>query len=91
MSATVETILLYTIGAGLLSIVYGFFTGKNILGFQADQLVKKGVTDSQAYLQIALDDLCDWKISHIAISIECLNPKSDPIQVIQEKLYPQVL
>ena len=31
MSATVETILLYTIGAGLLSIVYGFFTGKNIL------------------------------------------------------------
>jgi len=31
MSTTVETILLYTIGAGLLSIVYGFFTGKNIL------------------------------------------------------------
>jgi K(+)-stimulated pyrophosphate-energized sodium pump len=31
MSETVETILLYTIGAGLLSIVYGFFTGKNIL------------------------------------------------------------
>ena len=31
MSETVETILLYTIGAGLLSIVYGYFTGKNIL------------------------------------------------------------
>ena len=31
MSSTVETILLYTIVAGLLSIVYGFFTGKNIL------------------------------------------------------------
>ena len=31
MSTTVETILLCTIGAGLLSIVYGFFTGKNIL------------------------------------------------------------
>ena len=31
MSETVETILLYTIGAGLLSIVYGFFTGKYIL------------------------------------------------------------
>ena len=54
-------------------------TGKNILGFQADQLVKQGVTDSQAYLQIALDDLCDWKISHIAISIECLNPKISPL------------
>ena len=31
MSGTVETILLYTIGAGLLSIIYGFLTGKNIL------------------------------------------------------------
>ena len=35
MSATVETILLYTIGAGLLSIVYGFLTGKNILNSSA--------------------------------------------------------
>ncbi|MDB3991458.1 sodium/proton-translocating pyrophosphatase, partial [bacterium] len=35
MSATVETILLYTIAAGLLSIVYGFFTGKNILNQSA--------------------------------------------------------
>ena len=31
MNSTVETILLYTIAAGLLSIVYGYFTGKNIL------------------------------------------------------------
>ena len=31
MSSTVETILLYTIAAGLLSIIYGFLTGKNIL------------------------------------------------------------
>ncbi len=31
MSSSVETILIYTILAGLLSIVYGFFTGKNIL------------------------------------------------------------
>ena len=35
MSGTVETILLYTIGAGLLSIVYGFLTGKNILNSSA--------------------------------------------------------
>ena len=35
MSATVETILLYTIGAGFLSIVYGFLTGKNILNSSA--------------------------------------------------------
>ena len=31
MSTSVETILLYTIAAGFLSIVYGYFTGKNIL------------------------------------------------------------
>ena len=31
MDTASETILLYTIGAGLLSIIYGFFTGKNIL------------------------------------------------------------
>ena len=31
MNSSIETILLYTIGAGFLSIVYGYFTGKNIL------------------------------------------------------------
>ena len=31
MNSTVETILLCTILAGFLSIVYGYFTGKNIL------------------------------------------------------------
>ena len=35
MSISVETILLYTIGAGFLSIVYGYFTGKNILNSSA--------------------------------------------------------
>ena len=31
MNTSTETILIYTILAGLLSIVYGYFTGKNIL------------------------------------------------------------
>ena len=35
MSSSVETILLYTIAAGFLSIVYGYFTGKNILNSSA--------------------------------------------------------
>ena len=35
MNETVENILLYTIIAGLLSIVYGYFTGKNILNSSA--------------------------------------------------------
>ena len=35
MNTSVETILLYTIAAGFLSIVYGYFTGKNILNSSA--------------------------------------------------------
>ena len=35
MNSTVEIILLYTIAAGFLSIVYGYFTGKNILNSSA--------------------------------------------------------
>ena len=35
MNASAETILLYTIVAGLLSIVYGYLTGKNILNSSA--------------------------------------------------------
>ena len=35
MDTSIETILIYTILAGLLSIVYGFFTGKNILSSSA--------------------------------------------------------
>ena len=35
MNTSVETILLYTIAAGFLSIIYGFFTGRNILSLSA--------------------------------------------------------
>ena len=31
MNLSVETMLLYIIGAGFLSIIYGYFTGKHIL------------------------------------------------------------
>ena len=53
-------------------------TGKNILGSVADQLCQEGVTDSSNFLKLALDDLRDWRISHIAIAIECLKPKISP-------------
>ena len=35
MNTAVETILLYTIAAGFFSIIYGYFTGKNILNSSA--------------------------------------------------------
>ena len=53
-------------------------TGNNILGSVADQLCQEGVTDSSNFLKLALDDLGDWKIRHIAIAIECLKPKISP-------------
>ena len=53
-------------------------TGNNILGPVADQLCQEGKTDSSIFLKLALDDLGDWRISHIAIAIECLKPKISP-------------
>ena len=53
-------------------------TGNNILGSVADQLCQEGVTDSSNFLKLALDDLEGWRISHIAITIECLKPKISP-------------
>lgn len=50
-------------------------TGNNVIGAKADELCQKGITDSAEYLKIALTDLKDWNIQHIAISIECLTPK----------------
>ena len=50
-------------------------TGVNILGDVADQLVESGQKDSSVYLNLALNDLGDWKINHIAIAIECRMPK----------------
>ena len=38
MDSTVETILLYTIAAGFLSVVYGYLTGKNILNSSTGNL-----------------------------------------------------
>ena len=35
MNSLIETILLYTIAAGSLSIIYGYFTGRNILNSSA--------------------------------------------------------
>jgi len=62
-------------------------TGINILGTVADKLVKQGEKNSSKYLQLALDDLHEWKINHIAISVECLNPKISPkIDLMKQKI-----
>ena len=53
-------------------------TGKNILGAKADELCQQGITNSAEYLKLALADLNEWNIDHIAIAIECLVPKISP-------------
>ncbi len=51
-------------------------TCRNILGTPADELCKRGVTDSRAYLQLALDDLASlgYGIKHISFTVECKKP-----------------
>lgn len=66
-------VILHSITNALSSI-----TGINILGAKADELCQQGITDSVQYLKLALNDLGDWKITHIAIAIECLVPKITP-------------
>jgi len=53
-------------------------TGVTVIGATADKMCKAGVTDSKAYLAVALEALGDWKISHVSIALECLRPKIDP-------------
>lgn len=53
-------------------------TGNDILAQTADKLCQQGITDSAQYLALALKDLQDWQITHIAISIECSTPKIAP-------------
>jgi 2-C-methyl-D-erythritol 2,4-cyclodiphosphate synthase len=53
-------------------------TGKTVIGAVADRMCREGITDSKAYLQVALADLGDWEISHVSIALECLRPRIDP-------------
>jgi 2-C-methyl-D-erythritol 2,4-cyclodiphosphate synthase len=51
-------------------------TGVQILGGIADDLCQKdGITDSQVYLEKALETLKRQKIEHIAIAIEAKRPR----------------
>lgn len=51
-------------------------TGEIILGKVADELLEKeGITDSAAYLQMALKTLGRQKITHVALTLEASRPK----------------
>lgn len=62
-------------------------TGVTVIGVTADKLCKSGVTDSKAYLSVALESLGAWKISHVSIALECLRPKIDPkVSALRESI-----
>lgn len=50
-------------------------TGVTILGGIADELyLKQGITDSAVYLEKAMETLGDYKVVHVALSIEAKIP-----------------
>ena len=55
-------------------------TGRNVLGFMADQMCQAGIRDSRAYLAVALEDLFQkgYQVSHLSVSIEGKRPKISP-------------
>ncbi|MES2199279.1 MAG: 2-C-methyl-D-erythritol 2,4-cyclodiphosphate synthase [Chlamydiota bacterium] len=54
-------------------------SGVPILGGIAIELChKNGITDSQVYLEHALQSLAPWEIEHVAISIEGQRPRLEP-------------
>ncbi len=57
-------------------------TCKTVLGDVADELcLKHGITDSRAYLRIALDDLTEagYELAHISFTVQAQKPKFLPI------------
>ena len=64
-------------------------TCHNILGGPADELCRRGITDSAEYLRLSLADLHElgYSIVHISIAIECARPKISPrIPAMREKI-----
>ena len=62
-------------------------TGINILGEKADKMCNAGIKDSKCYLEKALQYLKGFKITHIAISVECSTPHLENwINIIKESL-----
>lgn len=63
-------------------------TGVNILGAPADKLCRQGITDSVAYLKLALESMPEGaSIRHLSISLEGKRPKLSPhIPAIKEQI-----
>ena len=65
-------------------------SGRNVLGVRADRLcLEQGITDSAAYLALAMADLQEtgWQLLHVSLSIEAARPRLAPwIEPMRERL-----
>ncbi|MEM1223440.1 MAG: 2-C-methyl-D-erythritol 2,4-cyclodiphosphate synthase [Verrucomicrobiota bacterium] len=52
-------------------------TGETVIGKVADAMCRQGITDSKAYLAVALESLKSWQLTHASIALECQRPKID--------------
>ena len=66
-------------------------TGNTVIGAKADELCHEGITDSREYLKLALSDLGDVSISHVAIALECKQPKIDSIVELMRSSIAELL
>lgn len=66
-------------------------TGNTVIGAKADELCLEGITDSREYLKLALSDLGDVSISHVAIALECKQPKIDSIVELMRSSIAELL
>lgn len=62
-------------------------TGKTVIGAVADKMCQDGISDSKAYLKVALEGLGAWQLTHISIVLECQRPKIDPkVALLRESI-----
>lgn len=62
-------------------------TTYNVLGKVADEMCKRGITDSSKYLEEAMKKMNGVEIEHVSISIEALKPKFSPkIELMRNKI-----
>lgn len=54
-------------------------TGERVLGAAADRLCQAGVTDSRAYVKLALDSLGSIRLTHLSFSVEAKRPSLAPV------------
>ncbi len=55
-------------------------------GVAAELCYKNGITDSQVYVEKALETLNDMKISHIALNLEGKRPRIEDCSFMREKV-----